>query len=367
MISSPSGRLLAALLIAVAACSGDTSQRPKDHQAAQGPTLHLVDSVRLEERPDAFIGMPIALSVLEHSRQLVIGDAMSGRIFRFASSGALQAVQGGQGTGPGEFTAPGPAVELPDGAIAVSDFATDRLILLERDGTERSRIGVAGLAFSLATDGATIYAGRLARQAPWTAAIRLDAATGVWTPLGVAPGPYGEAPQLRVAHPYVSVARQAGALLVGFTGANQLVRVADDGSAQELLIPAVRRRLLPADLAARFSKPLPDSVIAEMASVLTGLHPIPSGEVATVHLDTRLRGRRLEAAGWVSLLDVAGKRACVDAVLPVRGVGKPLTAVLHDTLLVMEQVAEGGETAPRAMVYKYLVSRDGCDWQPLPR
>lgn len=350
--------------LGLAATSCDTKPQPDDLAGSvRGPNVVLVDSMQLGERADAFIAMPIALSVLDRSGRIVVGDAVSGQVFRFEQNGALQAVLGGHGSGPGEFTAPGPAVELADGGIVIADWATDHLLILEPDGVERSRIGIAGLAFSLASDGRTVFAGRLARQAPWTAAIRVDPMTGEWLPMVTAPSAYGVAPQLRVAHPYVSVALISDGLLVGFTGANQLLYAPFSGPEREIHLPAIRRRLLPDDLARAFAAPLPDSVIAGMASVLTGLHPIGDGQVFAVHLDTKLRGRRLEASGWISWLDLITGRACVDAVLPVRGLGKPLTAVLGDTLLVLEQVADSGSATPRAMIYKYRVDRDGCEWQ----
>lgn len=130
-------------------------------------------------------------------------------------------------------------------------------------------------------------------------------------------------------------------------------------------LPAGQLRLVAATRVNTFAVPLPDSVIAGMASVLTGLHPIGRDQILAVHLDTRIRERRLEASGWISLLDLTTGRACVDATLPVRGLGKPLTAALGDTLLVLEQVADSGSATPRTMIYKYLVGREGCDWQEL--
>ncbi len=351
-----------ALVLSAIACTTDPD--PSDLAGTlRGPSIVLVDSMQLEEREDAFLAMPIALSVLDRSGRIVVGDAVSGQLFRYERDGTLQAVLGGHGSGPGEFTAPGPAVELADGAMAVADWATDHLLILDPDGAERSRIGIAGLAYSLASDGQTVYAGRLARQAPWTAAIRVDPTTGEWSPMVTAPAAYGVTPQLRAAHPYVSVAMASDGLLVGFTGANQLLYAPVSGLEREIDLPAVRRRLLPDDLASTFAAPLPDSVIAGMASVLTGLHPIGDGQILAVHLDTRIRERRLEASGWVSMLDLTSGQACVDATLPVHGLGKPLTAALGDTLLVLEQVADSGSATPRTMIYKYLVGREGCDWQ----
>lgn len=68
----------AAFILAATAC--ETEPRIDDLAGSfRGPNVVLVDSMQLEERADAFIAIPIALSVLNRSGRIVVGDAVSGQ------------------------------------------------------------------------------------------------------------------------------------------------------------------------------------------------------------------------------------------------------------------------------------------------
>jgi hypothetical protein len=354
---------LSAFLV-LAACGSAADGTPVAIETKGGPVLALADSVILQEGVEDFLAIPSAITTHPLTGELFVGDPISGKVLSFATSGALT-VRARGGSGPGEFKAPGPIAFLADGTVAIVDWARDVILLVDSAGTELHRIPLSGYAYSLfAGGGDTLFAGVLNRQPPYTSLRIIVTTSGAQHPAVMAPDEYAESSQLRVMNPHVSVVRTGDHLVVGYSGSNLLHDSTPGEPMRAFEIPLRHRRRLPANLLEQYSKPLPDSIVAGMASVLTWLFPLANNRLMAVHMDYTLNGRSLTASGWISVVDLTTRQGCVDAVLSVSGVGKPVLATHGDTLLVLEQRATATGD-PESVVFKYTVSDSGCVWRDL--
>ena len=86
---------------------------------------------------------PYSLAVDSANRTYVL-DRLLHAVLRFGSTGALEAVIGGQGDGPCQFQEPEALAVDPEGRLFVADTGNHRLEILDRDGTRLQSITVAG-------------------------------------------------------------------------------------------------------------------------------------------------------------------------------------------------------------------------------
>lgn len=359
------GAWLAASVALMFGCGTPATDLADSRTPAGSPTMVPVDSVVLEERGDDYVAIASGLTVDSATGELIVADAVSKKVIQFAHTGALDTVIGRGGDGPGEFKSPIATLRLPGGGLAVSDMGRDVLVLFDSGHTEVGRVPTAGIPYSLAAGGGdTILMGRMSRQPPYTSVLAVSATTGDQRATVMAPRTYADFSQMRGLHPYFSVTRTPSHLVVGYSGSNILRDSVADTPIISFRIPAVHRRPLPENLTELFSKPITDSATAGMASILTWMFAMPNERLTVVHMDYLLRGRSLEASGWISIVDLQGRRACVDAVLPFHGMGKPQLASRGDTLFVLEQRATTGND-PVALVFKYAIDATGCVWRDL--
>jgi DNA-binding beta-propeller fold protein YncE len=82
-----------------------------------------------------------------------VADTANDRIQAFGADGALQAIWGISGRGPGYFTRPRGAAFAPDGGIAVADSFDERIGLLAADGTWTGLRGQVSASTGFATEG----------------------------------------------------------------------------------------------------------------------------------------------------------------------------------------------------------------------
>lgn len=358
---------LLASALAVVACES-RSRAPEAPPAAVSdslvvrvaPELLALDSIVLQEPDSLTLGVPLAFTVRDDGVMLV-GDGATGRVLRYAPSGVLVGAYGRQGQGPGEYLAPAALAWLPDGGMAVADWGQDAVIFTDSVGVETSRMPLAGVGSTIATDGDTVLVGRLTREAPYTSVIVIPPVPDTTSTMLLAPDPYGALSLLRAAHPYVTVARVNDRIVVGYSGVNQLRDTLPGQVAGTFTIPRRLRRELPRHLADLFAVPLPDSVVAGMASLLVALLPLEGDQVAAIHLDVVLSGRSMSTAAWLSVLDFSTGLACVDAAVPLHGDGKPLFATRGNALLVLMQRSDAADSAT-TMVQRFGVDTSACQW-----
>lgn len=86
---------------------------------------------------------PHAVAV-DHANRTYVLDRLLHAVLRFGSSGALEAVIGGPGDGPGQFHEPEALAVDEEGRLFVADTGNHRLQILARDGACLQRINTGG-------------------------------------------------------------------------------------------------------------------------------------------------------------------------------------------------------------------------------
>lgn len=355
------GRL--ALVLLCSACA-DTA-RDQTEKTVISLRLTPIDSIRLVESDTALLTFPTTL-FLRGSGELLVGDATSGRVLQFDSLGAFTGVIGRRGQGPGEFIVPGAIVAFGDSSVAVSDWQNERLSLFSGAGLRFVRaMGATALIYSMTSRDDTLLLGMFGRGRYSRNAALLPGADSLIRSGGV-PKSYHDSPMIRTVHPYFSVAIAGTHLVTGFTGSNVVVDSVRGSPAVAFVIPAERRRPMPHDMVRRFEKEkaITDSVIAAMGSTLVGLYAMSDSLIAAVHLDVTLNGQLVTADGWLSVVDLESKAACVDLPFAASDAGKPIFGARGDTLLILEQRI-GGQTQAETWLRRLLIDTKDCRWVPL--
>lgn len=83
---------------------------------------------------------------------VLVADRLDYRVKKFAVSGKQTAAVGGRGRGPGQFQGPGP-LDAHGGRIAVADFASDRIQVLDKNLMPSAAIHAPGAVSDLCFDG----------------------------------------------------------------------------------------------------------------------------------------------------------------------------------------------------------------------
>ncbi len=181
--------------------------------------------------------------------------------------------------------------------------------------------------------------------------------------LGARPEEYHASRQVMLSHPYAtSVPTGNGETLVGLTGSPALLRLRPDGQVRDrIVIPAVRRRGVPADIVERFKQPLESSEIASMVSAPVGMQRLSSGDIAMLYEDINYNEGSRTADGYLSILSPDLERVCADLPLHYAQESRPATGFRGDTLFVVEQHITSSARA-ESYLKKYPLSSRGCRW-----
>lgn len=351
--------LVALAGLSLAACAPDEPPRPRD--AGIAPVA--LDSVLLRESDTVYLAAPTFMASAPGG-DLYVSDGMNGHVLRFARDGRLLVRYGRRGAGPGEMGTPVAAALLGDSLLAAADWRHNRVSLFRQaDGAFVRSVQNGGMPFWMEARGDTV----------WMSSVNLKRKTSLTTwrtgedsvhSFGRLPREYEQSPILLEAHPYATMARTGDTLLVGFTGHRGLFLTRPDGTVFDtVVVPAARRRGVPADMLERFAKPMENDEIASMVSALVAMHRLPSGDIALMHMDVATEGRLITATGFLSVLSRGLDRACLDIPFRFQQDGRPVVAFRGDTLLVLEQKIVS-ETRAETFVRSYRVDTTGCRWVP---
>ncbi|HEX2205222.1 MAG TPA: hypothetical protein VHG91_18075 [Longimicrobium sp.] len=346
----------------VAACGGGPD--PVDADPGGGPSARPLFATRLGETAEVYLARPRDLWV-EPGGDYLVSDAFFNRVVRFDRGGAPRAVYGAMGRGPGEFTQVGIVFSL-DTLLVATDYGRGVMNAFDpRTGAVRWQKPLEGIVTSALRHGGEVWFGAqdMARR---SAAIRWSPGTGEHAHVGALPAEYLRSPALAGIYTGGSVARWADTVMVGMAGGRALRLYAVDGRALGggVVVPARRRRGVPADVAARIEK-LQFPEMFSLASVLFQLNRAPGGAFNLVHYDQEIEGRQVAARVWVSRLSPDRARACVDREVPVSRDAQPVTALRGDTLFVVEQAVDG--EAAVTTLRAWLIGEAGCRWVPTER
>ncbi len=317
--------------------------------------------VELEEPDTAYVGRPV--SVLVHATGIWITDGFGKRLMRFASDGALSAIYGREGEGPGEFRLPGVAIAVADSVVLVADDggrSVEVFDLASREWLEE--IPING-ALGRVSEAAGIFsAGVMSLTSPaallqWRGR-RIDEAVE----MGHYPQGYKETGPLAGTYNR-TVAFPHGAAVAYLPQGSDLGYLVEAGVvADSFEVPVRHRQGAPRTLPETLRSVSNLSELLASASGLIGGAALTSGKIALVHQDQAVRegGGPREARSFVSVLEPdAVSATCIDIPLPALSKSPPKVALLGDTLFVLEITIDTAGDA-KTVLTAFEIDDDDC-------
>lgn len=322
-------------------------------------------SIRIAESDSLYIGRPSGLYVSPSTGQFYVADGFAGRIVRLGRDGSPLSTIGRKGNGPGEFVMPRPLL-VTDTSMLVADNQQGRLQLVHPErGVYISTHLYSGVLYSAAQGAGEVWLGLndpSLRRSVTTFSPTTQVLSGTRLPW---PNTYSESVRLAGMFDAVHVEAWADTVLVSYQGSDELVLLAAGGAViDEITLPAVRRRGASEQLVSQ----LDDISIPEVLATVSagfGLHRLPGGEIAVVHLDQQPLDGFVEVRTdlFLSLLGAERSRACLDEPI-ISGEGsQPQMAFRGDSLFVLSQEVTGAEAA--TWITAYRIRPDSCEWSPL--
>lgn len=353
-----------ALLVACGAPRDTDQQRLSP--SVRGPVATVVDSVELHE-PDS---LPLSNYAWPVARggdgEVFVLDPSARRIWHFDAGGTFVGIFGRAGEGPGELRSPIAIALLPgDSLIAVADPNRSRMLVFSASvGTFRREAELPEFAMvdqHWTWRGDTASFGLTASRTP----------IAVWWSKGDSLVTRGVTPKrTRVTGPefgLTTVVATDSGFAVLYPAQPGLFFLDRSGNATGFVpVPAVRRLGEPGDLRAR-QKALSKAERGRLvASMVSGLHRLVSGEWLLIHLDVDVsrtaddtRGRNLRF--YASVMSADLQRVCVDGLLPVSSDAPARPFFSADTLFLFSRTV--GPTGMNNRLYGLTVSTATCDWQ----
>ena len=96
------------------------------------------------------------------------------------------------------------------------------------------------------------------------------------------------------------------------------------------------------------------------ASSLMRVSRDEAGNIHTIHQDGELSGTRVGGTLYLSSLSHDGTRQCPDTLIPTSDVGRPITALRDNELLVLDQRIEAGPDQLRTVLRRFMIDFENC-------
>ncbi len=356
------------LLITAALALFASSCTRADQTVDSGPSLVLTLTTVLAESDSFFTGRPLGFAVGTDSLRFLVTDLAAGRVLAWNNAGRAVAAWGRVGRGPGEFLGPAAVVRQND-LLWVADYGSLTWKAIRNDdGVEVARIPFIG-DFSYATPSRfsdTLLFG-LRNATRKTAVGLLVEGDSVVSHAVSIPGEYAR-------HEDVGIGRMSAVLpvvsgelrAVGFGPLDGLYLLNERlAIIDSVVLPTMRRR----GVSARRVRAAAGGYAALMNSIcaLSLLRAMERpGRVLAVHYDNQVAsedGPIVNSTLYVSVVDLASRRACVDARVPNPGDARPAVQVRGDTLFVLRQ--EIAEARISTVVDQYVIDTSACNWLKL--
>jgi hypothetical protein len=352
-------RLTLCTMLLLPACAADGPARTS-------PELVLVDSVIVADTGAVPIAPPTALVVTEGGT-IYMADRAAGTVLVVDRSGRVTQRIGRRGRGPGEWSQ-GPGSMLLDGdsVLVVNDGSRAVRLRLPTGEVGAARTSPGGLA--------TVRAARDGRV--WYNAVREDqravlAMASSWEdslrPSGPFPAHLVGRPALQMMFSTLAVLPWRGdSVVVAIEGVDSLyVWPSASGAGRTVPLPAAGRRGAKVDLLLGLNADDPASfgaVVHQPSQPWAVARVGASDTVAVLHYDLAQVEHRMTAQLYVSLVDVASGRACVDAQVPVPMDPLPAAWLQGRTLAVVTQ-EDDAAGAVRTVLRRFEVRGEGCGWR----
>jgi len=333
--------------------------------ASVAPVLIAKDSIRLDQRADAFLELP--RSITPDGESYVIADARQAAVFRYDRTGRLLQRVGHEGEGPGEFRSAVDALAVPRGILVVS-WDPPAAQLFDRDeGTLLERHDLAGPIESVLIADDSLWLGAV--QYGSRTGVRVAALDGIGerriVPL---PDAFQQGGPLGGIFGHVALAVWGDTLAVGFEPVGYVLLAHRNGAVLDtIVIPTRERRGVPSDPESALREAMrlgPYPRVFGVLSAMRSIHRRNDGSLVVVHLDHRPEGPPVTSEAFVTVIAADRRRACVDARIPLTPEAQPAFGFDADDLLVLEQVIQGTSDAV-PVLRRYAVDVSNCAWVDL--
>lgn len=337
--------------------------------------LALVSTQVVEESDSLFIGRPHFAAMAADSILFVI-DGAARRVVAFDSHLRVQRIYGRAGAGPGEFAGPTTLAFWGSDTLAIMDISGQAVLLFRRsDAAFIQRLRTPGVARSAVGLPSALVMGTFSAATRTSASVLHPGDTAV-VPAFALPRRIVENPLAMRAFPLTNVAGRADSVAVLFTARGSLYfgKVGED-SLTEMRVPY------------RWRNAIPDSADVALAPVMQSpermlLFPVPvwlewrsDGLVVVAYRQFRARDGKLSgsferadtevvASVFITILDRANNRACVDLEVPTAWSEQPTVFVFGDDAYALGHRVGTGPA--ELELRRYSLPIKTCDWQPLP-
>jgi hypothetical protein len=349
---------------------GASTELQRDPRSAL--ILTVVDT--LVETENEYVGRVQAVTVAP-DRSILITDQFSRRIVRFGPGRDVRRMFGRSGDGPGEFQGPLSVAVVGRDSVVVADVTNQSVSLFaQMGGLFIRRLHTPGIPRSLSAGPKRLFVSSYSVAANTAVATWPLAADTLrrWLalPLSITRN------KLAMRAWQTSVlASRADTVAVGFTPSNEILIAADGAEpADRFILPAKRRRAIPADLDAALAPVAATPGRLTLIPTLDGLYWRPDSLLLVWHKDwiapssgvTDFQRAATQATlhAFVSVVDRAKRRACVDIAIPTDWAENPALTAAGDLFYVVgHEVDARGK--PTLEVRRFRFDLTKCDWVPL--
>jgi hypothetical protein len=338
--------------------------------------LTLVSTQEIEESDSLYIGRPHFAAMAADSTLFVI-DGAARRVVSFDAQLRPGRIYGRAGAGPGEFAGPTTLAFWGDDTLAVMDMAGQAVVLFRRsDAAFVQRLRTPGVARSAVGLSSALVMGTFS-AATHTAAGLLRPGDTVVVPSYPLPRRVFENPLAMRAFPLTNVAGHADSVALLFTARSSLyVGTLGSDSLVELRLPSRWRNAIPdsADVVLAPLMQSPERMLLFPTPIW--LEWRPDGLLILAYRQFRAREGKLSgsferadaevvAAVFITILDRANARACVDLELPTEWAERPTVFIHRDDAYALGHRVESEGTAP-LQLRRYALPLTNCEWTPWP-
>ncbi len=307
---------------------------------AQQVVLRPLDSVRVKESEQVYVGRPNAMAVGRNA-QVFVSDIADRKVIRIDRAGEIRLVAG-RGGGPGEVSGPTAVAVLGDSMLVVRNTGRRRLELFDITTLRfRGSITLTGASTGLSSWRGELMMGAL-DLAKGTAWLRLVDSSRPPVAGGTVPAFYRKLPLAAQAFAAVEVARNDRHVFGMFEVSDYLFRwdVAR-GDVDSMLLRKRERRGARTDLIEQmFQDQSKAASLAYQWSFPMLVAPVGDRLTAVVFADPTMKSAVYEGPAFLQVADWTTRRACAEVMIPVPRDVLPRFALRADTLVGLVQYAD---------------------------
>ena len=322
-------------------------------------TIALVDSVRVQESEQLFVGFPNAIAA--GPRGIVfISDLVEQKVWRVEADGRLTIVAS-KGGGPGEVMNPVSLTMLGDTVLAIKNSGQRNVELFDIE-PQRFRVNmpIAFPTHALSSWKGTLLLPAMTPDSNFAFAVILDSTRA---PIrgGSVPEIYRRLPPIAQAFGAVEVSRDDSTVAGVFEASNTIYRWHLSRAKVDSIVLAVtkRRGAQPAVLEALLRDPKKAPTLMHTWSFPMLLATQSGERTAIVSYDPTLRKGKFSGPSYLQLVDWRRLVSCRELALPVPTEIPPRFAMRGDTLIAVVQHADSALGAS-SWIVRWQVGAQGC-------